>query len=96
MKFWKIAKQDNFLQGPRGTMALLRSSVITLDRLWQLKCCWVCASKDRVNFLRWPDENDFGHLPSTLLFISISPDNRPAKQVRTVTVHEPTFNEQGA
>ena len=35
-------------------------------------------------------------LPSTLLFFSIFQDNRPAKQVRTVTVHEPTFNEQGA
>lgn len=35
-------------------------------------------------------------LLSTLLFFSIIPDNRPAKQVRTVTVHEPTFNEQGA
>jgi hypothetical protein len=35
-------------------------------------------------------------LPSTLLFFSIRADNRPATQVRTVTVHEPTFNEQGA
>jgi hypothetical protein len=35
-------------------------------------------------------------LRSTLLFFSIGIENRPAKQVRTVTVHEPTFNEQGA
>ena len=38
----------------------------------------------------------FRDLLSTLLFFSIMPDNRPATQVRTVTVHEPTFNEQGA
>lgn len=35
-------------------------------------------------------------LLSTLLFFSIVLENRPAKQVRPVTVHEPTFNEQGA
>jgi hypothetical protein len=35
-------------------------------------------------------------LRSTLVFFSIVNENRPAKQVRTVTVHEPTFNEQGA
>src|SRR6266849_2745979 len=33
-------------------------------------------------------------LRSTPLFFSIVNENRPAKQVRAVTVHEPTFNEQ--